>query len=64
MFFFKRKKKKNKVVTQSHVKRNKESTNKGWLIHNTTSTAINASSDYGGSHSTSCSSHSSYDAGS
>lgn len=67
--FFKRKKKKeqNKKVKQEHGNRNSEGTANDWLIHNaTTSSAIHFSSDYGGcdsSHSSSCSSRSSYDAG-
>ena len=67
---FKRKKKKerNKKGKQEHGNRISESTTNDWLIHNaTTSSAIHSSSDYGGydsgSHSTSCSSHSSYDSG-
>jgi len=69
--FFKRKKKKeqNKKVKQEHGNRNSEGTTNDWLIHNaTTSSAIHSSPDYGGydsgSHSSSCSPHSSYDAGS
>ncbi|WP_257153220.1 hypothetical protein [Bacillus toyonensis] len=56
-------------MTQEYAKRNSEGTTNDWLIHNTTpSSAIQSSSDYGGydsgSHSSACSSHSSYDAGS
>lgn len=66
MFFFKRKKRK-KAVAQSNIKRNAESTNNDLLIQTTTASVISSSSDYGGynsNHSTSCSSHSSYDSGS
>ncbi|OUB37584.1 hypothetical protein BK708_01450 [Bacillus thuringiensis serovar yunnanensis] len=70
MLFFKRKKKKerNKKVAPGHVNGRNDNTTNDWLIHNTnTSSAISNSSDYSGYdhiHSSSCSSHSSYDSGS
>ncbi|WP_218137476.1 hypothetical protein [Bacillus thuringiensis] len=54
-------------MPQSNIKKNAESTNNDLLIQTTTASVISSSSDYGGynsNHSTSCSSHSSYDLGS
>ncbi|MEH7150138.1 hypothetical protein V7095_06825 [Bacillus thuringiensis] len=63
--FFKRKKKKeqNKKVKQDSVKRNNDcTTNDMWPRHTITSNAAYGSYD-SDSHSSSCASHSSYDAG-